>query len=307
MEKRLRKPKIRVRPLNFKKNKIQYTPQTIEPSLDKDTGNMLDYQLMQQHSFESKITDIIRVFPSEFRRKDLVEYCTRNDIAIPSLQKYSNANTRHGWYDMRVIYNTLKGKNAFEDLSTKITDEEILKKISKTFEALHLFVAGVIEGTYRSLIVSGPPGVGKTFTTEQMLKEAMDNEEILFHHHRGFARATGIYKMLYANREEHQVLLIDDSDWIFQDETSLNLLKGALDTTAKRVIAWQTEHTFEDDEGNIIPNEFEFQGSCIFISNLDFRRLAESNKKTAPHIDALMSRSYYLDLAMRDTRAFTDT
>jgi hypothetical protein len=37
----------------------------------------------------------------------------------------------------------------------------------------------------------------------------------------------------------------------------------------------------------------------IFISNIDFQQAVDKKHKSAPHLEALMSRSHYIDLTLR--------
>ena len=127
-------------------------------------------------------------------------------------------------------------------------------------------------------------------------------EQIKFESVRGFVRATGLFKLLWEHREKGSVLMFDDADSVFADETALNLLKGALDTTKKRTISWRSEKAFEDATGGEIPQSFDFDGSVIFVTNLNFQRAVASNNRLAPHMEALMSRSFYLDLNLTTTR-----
>ena len=89
-----------------------------------------------------------------------------------------------------------------------------------------------------------------------------------------------------------QVLVFDDCDTLFYDDVSLNILKAALDTDHKRTISWMAESRILEEEG--VPRQFDFCGSVIFISNLDFDRVRSVRIK--PHLDALKSRSLYYDL-----------
>jgi len=81
------------------------------------------------------------------------------------------------------------------------------------------------------------------------------------------------------------------------DETSLNLLKAALDSGKKRKISWKSESRVLRQEG--IPDDFEFKGSVIFITNLKFEK---ARGKIADHLGAIMSRCHYLDLTMDTMR-----
>lgn len=134
------------------------------------------------------------------------------------------------------------------------------------------------------------------------MERAADHEKIVFQKVNGFVRPTGLYKLLWENRHKNSVLLLDDSDSAFQDEVALNILKAALDTNSRREISWKSEKIFIDELGEEIPSSFIYEGSIIFITNLDFERLVSSGNKLAPHFSAFMSRCFYLSLQMNSTR-----
>ncbi len=185
-------------------------------------------------------------------------------------------------------------------LSARIeTDEEIDVRISERFEVLEDITKSVISGVSRSLIVSGPAGLGKSFTIEKVLRE-WDPQEDNHVFIRGYAKATGLYKLLYQYRNPGQVIVFDDADSVFFDDTALNLLKAVADTTERRRVSWLSEATLIDEESaEAIPRTFDFNGSIIFITNLDFDGAIERGSKLAPHLQAMMSRSHYVDLTMK--------
>ena len=154
------------------------------------------------------------------------------------------------------------------------------------------------------LVLFGTAGIGKTYTIEGILESAASDEKVKYTAVRGFVKATGLYKLLWENREENNVILLDDADSAFADEISLNLLKAALDTSKKRILSWRSEKSFETESGELIPNEFEYKGSVIFITNLNFESMISANSKMAPHFAALISRSYYIDLNLGSTREY---
>ncbi len=180
------------------------------------------------------------------------------------------------------------------------TEQEIDQRIRVRFSVLEALVNDVINSDIQALIVSGPPGLGKSFTVEQALKHQDTNCRIT----KGFTRATGLYKLLYEYREEGSILVFDDADSVFEDVVALNLLKTALDTTEERVISWLSENSFEDSNGESIPNSFTFEGSIIFITNLDFDSLIQRQSKISKHLEALISRCHYIDLMMKSSRDY---
>jgi hypothetical protein len=184
----------------------------------------------------------------------------------------------------------------------ELSDEAIEEQINSKFATLDLLAKGVAAGAFRSLIVSGNPGTGKTYTLESILKDAHHAQEIMFSHVKGIVRATGLYRLLWEHREKKSVLLLDDADSVYSDPDALNLLKGALDTTKNRRISWLSEKDLKDEVGEAIPKSFDFDGAVVFITNLDFEVAIQGKSKVAAHLEALMSRSFYLDLNLATTR-----
>lgn len=187
---------------------------------------------------------------------------------------------------------------AFEG-EPRMTDEEVDQKIRENFEILSYVVEDAIGGGIRSLIVSGPPGLGKSFTIE----EALEKWDAEGKHHsviKGYVRPTGLYRMLYRHRHAGEVIIFDDADSVFNDETSLNILKAVLDTSEKRSVSYMSERRMKDEEdGEMIPKTFTFEGTIIFITNLDFDAMIEREHRNAPHFKAMLSRSHYIDMDMK--------
>ena len=184
------------------------------------------------------------------------------------------------------------------------TDAEIDARIAERFEILDVLTEATTVGNSRALIVSGPAGLGKSYTIEKRLADWDPSE----HNHtivKGYVRATGLVKLLYQYRNEGQVIVFDDADSIFFDDISLNLLKAVCDTTERRRVSWLSEGKLLDDEtAELIPRSFDFNGAIIFISNYDFDAMIERGHKLAPHLEALVSRSHYIDLAMKTRRDY---
>jgi len=199
-------------------------------------------------------------------------------------------------------FNILRGEEA--RMPSEPTDEELDAKIKRRFKALDVMSQATINGYNNALIVSGPAGLGKSYSIEGALKEANVLHDTRYDTVKGFVRATGVYKMLYQFRQPGNVLVFDDADSVLLDDISLNLLKAALDTTEERWISWRSEGKMESDDGELLPNTFLFEGQVIFITNLDFEGMIERGSKIAPHLEALLSRSHYLDIDIRTPREY---
>lgn len=184
------------------------------------------------------------------------------------------------------------------------TDDEIEARLTDRFEILGEMTDLAISGDVRAMVVSGPAGLGKSFTVEAKL-EAVDPSALDHTIVKGYVRAPGLYKLLYAHRNKGQVLVFDDADAIFFDDTALNLLKAACDTTERRVISYITENGLVDEEtAERLPKSFQFDGTVIFITNLDMDAMVERGHKLAPHLTAIISRTHYIDLQMKTTRDY---
>jgi hypothetical protein len=179
------------------------------------------------------------------------------------------------------------------------TEEQAIERIRERFDILHEMTKAAVTGDIRAMIVSGPPGVGKSFGVEQEIEKATMFDKLAGKRLRaevvkGAATPIGLYQTLYKYSDENCVVVFDDCDSILLDDVSLNLLKGALDSGKKRKISWLSESSSLRREG--IPDSFEFKGSAIFITNLKFDKM--KSQKLRDHLDALQSRCHYLDLTL---------
>jgi hypothetical protein len=184
------------------------------------------------------------------------------------------------------------------------SDDQIEQRIAERFEILDVLTESCIVGNSRALIVSGPAGLGKSYTVETALRN-WDPNELNHTIVKGYVRATGLVKLLYQYRNAGQVIVFDDADSIFFDDVSLNLLKAVCDTTERRRVSWLSEgKLIDDDSAELIPRSFDFDGTIIFISNYDFDAMIDKGHKLAPHLQALVSRAHYIDLAMKTRRDY---
>lgn len=180
------------------------------------------------------------------------------------------------------------------------TDAEIRKRLDARFRALDVMARATAKGINRAMVVQGPPGLGKSFGVEKAAEEIAGD----FEHIKGYIRPTGLFKTLYRNRNKGSLIVFDDIDSLFGDETSLNILKSACDSSDVRKISWLSNTVMEDEDGEEIPSSFIFEGSIIFITNLDFQQQIDRGSKMAPHFEALISRSHYLSLGIKNKRDY---
>lgn len=193
-----------------------------------------------------------------------------------------------------------------EHLQAKMSDAEVLELIKSRFDTLRKLATAMIEGKNRAMVVSGAPGIGKTYTLHSMLEHSEKKGKIKFNVVKGFMTAAMLYRLLYQNRESNCITVLDDCDDVFRDDTAVNILKAALDTSERRIVSYRAMNVTDDESngGEEIPAEFEFEGSMMFITNIDFHAfLAGPAKRVTPHISALIDRSFYLDMKLHGPRA----
>jgi replicative DNA helicase len=187
----------------------------------------------------------------------------------------------------------------------QVTDDEIMTRLRTRFTILDDMTRAVKKGDVRAMIVTGPPGVGKSFGVEKVLAkhdvfaDVAQNEKLKkYEVVKGAMSAIGLYKKLYEYSDKKSILVFDDCDSVLLDDLSLNILKAALDSSKKRMIHWNTDSRLLRSEG--VPNSFEFKGGAIFITNIKFDNVR--SKKLRDHLEALESRCHYLDLTIDTER-----
>ncbi len=153
--------------------------------------------------------------------------------------------------------------------------------INQRFNFLQDLTSMVVTGTTPSLIVTGEGGLGKTHTVTETIKELNldDNDWVTF---KGYSTARGLYNTLFDHNGK--LIVFDDCDSILEDKVALNILKSALDSYETRQITWMAKMTKSDE----YPNQFNFTGRIIFISNKDRSKID----------GAILSRSLTVDLSM---------
>lgn len=153
--------------------------------------------------------------------------------------------------------------------------------IDERFRILNNLTVMVVAGVTPSLIVTGPPGFGKSHS----ILECIENSDLTkddYIINKGYSTPRGLYNCLYDNFDK--LIIFDDCDSVLEDKVALNILKSALDSYDERIITWMSKI----NKGDKYPPQFEFKGRIIFISN-----------KSKSDIDeAILSRSLTVDLSM---------
>lgn len=250
------------------------------------------------YKIRGKDTDVAgMVFPmvEEFRVGTAGGYVTVDGAAVNGFPD-RNIKIR---VDSAEDYAVVDGPAVYN--SKEETDAEVIERIRTRFEMLGDMTKAVKKGDVRAMIVSGPPGVGKSHGVEEVLDrykmmESMGGRkthEVI----KGAMSPIGLYCKLYKMADRGNVVVFDDCDSIFQEDLSLNILKAALDSKSSRWIHWNTDSFKLRNEG--VPDKFKFEASAIFITNMKFDKV---KGKLREHLDALESRCHYMDLTIDTER-----
>ena len=133
------------------------------------------------------------------------------------------------------------------------------------------FISGAL-GT-RGLIINGPKGGGKTSMVVRTLKALKADFTVV----NGTITAPVLFEKLYNHaRNKNQVLLIDDTDVVFNDIEMGDILKAALDGKGKEINYGKANSSYL--RINAIPTSFRCLGKVIFISNMNMAPEALTKK-----------------------------
>jgi len=159
------------------------------------------------------------------------------------------------------------------------------------YSSTETYIEKLSKGKLRSLIVNGPPGVGKTHSVEEYLqKYACGNYSIIT----GQMTPLSLYGHLYKNKTAGRVLVLDDIDSVFNKLEGVNILKAAMDTKLVRNISWESSTHLLGARGAL--RTFSFYGGVILISNVGFDT---TDKKIGGRLDALKDRSFSITISDR--------
>jgi hypothetical protein len=165
--------------------------------------------------------------------------------------------------------------------------------INEKFSFMADLIRMVIDDVTCSLVITGSGGLGKTSSVMAALKSASLYEGDGFVLLKGYSTPRGFYEFLYRNNG--RLIVIDDCDSVFDTETGINILKGALDSFDNRTVCWQSRETSRDDDEDSVPRQFEFTGRIIFISNRTQEDVPQPIRSRSMNIDLTMTLSERID------------
>jgi len=173
----------------------------------------------------------------------------------------------------------------------------------------------VAKGGWRSLIIAGDGGLGKTYGVKQVLTQELgpygEGPMGKWAFYEGLkASPFGLFKLLLLNKRK--LIVFDDSDSIWSDKDMTNMMKIVTSDSGDRGISWTANSTanvsmmdkyerqaYEDEYIEAImedpntkikpPSTFNFEGSMINISNMPADKFDNAIKSRAIFINLFLA------------------
>jgi len=237
-----------------------------------------------------KILDHVKATTGFFGKLDIVAEC--------GVSMASAYNTLKKMETLGLVESEKRSKEVFyKYINNSAVDQKIKENtiqletldVNERFEYIKHFVAMVIKGINPSCLITGASGVGKSYVVSETLNEHGLESLVDYIIIKGHTSPMGLYEVLHNNRDS--IIIFDDCDSVFDDNKSLNLLKGALDSYDVRRISWYSNAVKKAE----LEETFEFTGKIIFISNLDQERICPAVRSRTFVVDINLSRTELLD------------
>lgn len=213
------------------------------------------------------------------------------------------------------------------------SDQALLKIALDAEQEMLEKVQAVGEGYSAGLIISGPPGVGKSKTVKELLKSmnGLEHVEDVFTE-QDTDKSSPTYKQwfetkrivkpgpltrkskyapwslvrdLWRNRNPGNITVIDDNDIALMDLNFTGIIMSATEQEAEREVHYTTKKILElECEG--VPDMFSYEGGIIVLTNYNMRDCPREGddgfKKYHERWRAMVSRNagQYVDMNMDD-------
>ena len=173
------------------------------------------------------------------------------------------------------------------------TPSQRSERIGRSYDMFEALAQHAADGHIRSLIISGPPGLGKSYTVETAIAGARATEGRNATIIKGSASALEVYVAAFDHSGDRDILVLDDTDSIFDDADGINLLKALTDTGGRRSVSWLKRSPYLDKIG--VPQQFYFKGTVIILSNIPAPDEDDTSTK-ALHLRAVYDRAFHVEL-----------
>lgn len=126
----------------------------------------------------------------------------------------------------------------------------------KTYKDLRKVVRKFKQGTFDLLIIVGPPGIGKTFNTKNILGKSV---RYINNH----VTVLGLYQTGYENQDTN--LWLDDVESLFSQDKMIGLLKQFCETLPEKSIQYNTSWNLE--KCRKVPKQYTTKSKVLMTCN----------------------------------------
>lgn len=213
------------------------------------------------------------------------------------------------------VKETTSTQDGFAASSGMLEDPNYYADPKYVFDDMEEAAKVVADGGWRSLIIAGDGGLGKTFGVKQVLTEKLgayaEGPRGKWMFYEGLSTTGfGLFKILLMNKDK--LIVFDDSDAIWKDKDMINMMKIVTSDSGDRAISWASKSTAnvslmskeqrEEYELEYIqdlmedpntatppPSTFNFTGSMINISNMPANKFDGAIKSRAIFINLFLA------------------
>ena len=274
-----------------------------------------------------KYEDLVEASAEE-KRTARITFAKNNNIDARMADKYGNAwlskqaaelGLEKEYADWMKISLNVSEKTEFD---SKIREDEkqlgpsgIYADPEYVFQDMEQAALVVAKGKWRSCIIAGDGGLGKTYGVKQVLTNTLgaygEGPDAKWAFYEGLkTTAFGLFKILLLNKKK--LIVFDDSDSIWGDKDIINMMKIVTSDSGDRSINWASNsvanvslmsrderEAYEydyltsvmEDPNTLMkpPSTFNFEGSMINISNMPAEKFDNAIKSRAIFINLYMA------------------
>lgn len=166
--------------------------------------------------------------------------------------------------------------------------------VIRQYSELENYARAFADGHLRSLVLVGPPGVGKSIT----FRNVLGNHVCWMG---GNASPFGIYLNAYLHVD--QPLVLDDIDDLYRNPQGVRLLKALCQTDPVRTLSWHTRARDLDKLG--VPREFPTTSPIALIAN-EWQTLSPNVAAIEDRVHLLAFQPTALEIHLQCSRWFWD-
>ncbi len=257
------------------------------------TSDILKEICAEMQEFSKEIDDpVIRDLYKSYSFNEVRErFSLMNNV----LNATRNGTGKRGQYYFPFKTETTLAYKPENIIKKDLSNEEILIDQIRRFNTIALTMQSILKGIEHGMFLYGAGGMGKTTIVWNAMEESGKEFMKQWIKISGTISAPGLYSLAWSYRHKGNVIILDDADKVFLDKEARDMIKALTDDKPKRIISRAKQKELIDQDGENIPNSFQFEGALIIISNLSADKLAKDGNISDDFM-AIVSRMPTIDI-----------